>query len=70
MEWKLILRAIERIWICCKTSLTTKDIVAHPGSSILWNVAKIFFATDPVEGLCSATRRRYATIRASDGGES
>jgi hypothetical protein len=33
--------------ICCKNSLTTQDVVAPAGSSLLWNVTKIFFATDP-----------------------
>jgi hypothetical protein len=33
--------------ICCKNSLTTQDIGALTSSSRLWNVAKIFFATEP-----------------------
>jgi hypothetical protein len=33
--------------ICCKNSLTTQDVVAPASSSQLWNVTKIFFATDP-----------------------
>jgi hypothetical protein len=32
--------------ICCKNSLTTQDVVAPASSSLLWNVTKIFFATD------------------------
>src|SRR5215813_13837631 len=33
--------------ICCKNSLTIQDVAAPAGSSLLWNVTKIFFATDP-----------------------
>jgi D-3-phosphoglycerate dehydrogenase len=37
--------------ICCKNSLTIQDVVTSARSSLLWNVAKIFFATDPYSSL-------------------
>src|SRR5262249_34960259 len=43
----LIQHFLQQIWICCKHSLTIQDVVSHAISSLLWNVAKIFFATDP-----------------------
>jgi hypothetical protein len=33
--------------LCCKNSLTIQDVVTKTGSSLLQNVAKIFFATEP-----------------------
>jgi hypothetical protein len=45
---KLLLRFHPRLErICCKNSLTIQDVEASPSSSLLWNVVKIFFATDP-----------------------
>jgi len=33
-------------WFCCKNSLTIQDVVTTTSSSLLQNVAKIFFATE------------------------
>jgi hypothetical protein len=41
-------KSAQHFGICCKNSLTTQDVVMPASSSLLWNVAKIFFATDPV----------------------
>ena len=36
-----------KLWIRCKNSQTIQDVGAVIRSSLLWNVAKIFFATEP-----------------------
>jgi hypothetical protein len=35
--------------ICCKNSLAIQNVVVSSCSLLLWNVAKIFFATDPTQ---------------------
>jgi RNA-directed DNA polymerase len=37
------------IWFCCKNLLTIQDVVTRTSSSLLQNVAKIFFATEPCD---------------------
>jgi hypothetical protein len=34
-------------WFCCKNSLTVRDVVVIVSLAPLWDVAKIFFATEP-----------------------
>ena len=41
----LYMKVIKRL--CCKNSLTIQDVVITTSSSLLQNVAKIFFATEP-----------------------
>ena len=52
MIWSQSLQAgFDHKRTCCKNSLTIQDVVASPSSPLLWNVAKIFFATDPTRHL-------------------
>ena len=37
----------EVIGLCCKNSLIIQDVAVNIFSLLLWNVAKIFFATEP-----------------------
>src|SRR5215813_2045573 len=51
--WKSCrLRSRRRYGLCCKNSLIIQDVAVNTCSLPLWNVAKIFFATEPI-GLTS-----------------
>jgi hypothetical protein len=50
-------------WRCCKNSLATQDIVENASSFPLYNVVKIFFATQPLFGDARRSRRRPTQYR-------
>ena len=52
-----------KIRICCKNSLAIQNVVVSSSSLPLWNVAKIFFATDPLRTTTSDTNGQSPLIR-------